>query len=204
MLHLRRDDRNSKLRFRGLRRSCSPLSDVGHLRDHLRRRRRSVGLNQSLARMGDLQRLRKNCLAGMKRVRSAARQRFGRITCGTGLRMVSRQGDRTKILRWNIGQFDSRHGQTRLGVGQKSPDGQQQDGYDDDVPDKRRRECTAGQRPLNPLDAELRILRGVCVLGGARAVEIIAHAGAELFPGRFPVHSQIEAGKARVHGKLFH
>jgi hypothetical protein len=108
--------------------------------------------------------------------------------------MISRQRDWPKILRWNVRQLDSRHGKTRFGVGQKTPDGQQQDGYDNDVPNERCGKCASGQSAFNPLDTKMRILGGVGFDGDARAVEEIAHAGAEFFPGRFPVDSKIEAG----------
>src|SRR5580704_11233090 len=148
--------------------------------------------------MRDLHRLRKNRLAWMKCVFSTARQWLGRIARGAGLRTIPGQRGGPKILRWNVSQLDSRHGKSRLGVGKKTPDGKQQDGYEDDMPDKRCRKRAPRQPAFNPLDAKLRILRSVGVHGSARAVEEIAHAGAEFFPGRFPVDSQIETGQARV------
>ena len=154
--------------------------------------------------MRDLQRLRKNRLARMKCIRSAARQRFCRITCGAWLGMNSRQRNGTQVLGCNVSQFNTGQGKGRLGVSQKSPDRQQKNGYDDDVPDKRCRKRASRQPPFNPMDAKLRILWGVSVHRGARAAEISAHAGAEFLPRRFPVHSQIEPGQARMHRQLFH
>src|ERR1700735_853925 len=104
----------------------------------------------------------------MKLLRSAARQRFGAITCGAWLGMHSRQRNRPKILCWDVSQFDTRQGKGGLGIGEKTPDGQQQDGYDDDVPNKGCRKRAAGQAAFDPLDTELRILRSVGVHGSAR------------------------------------
>src|ERR1700678_2623756 len=106
----------------------------------------------------------------MKCVCATARQRLGRIASGAGLRVSPGQRDGPKILRWNVSQLDSRQGKSRLGVGKKTPDGKQQDGYEDDVPNKGRRKRAPRQVPLDPVDPELRILRSVGVHASARTV----------------------------------
>src|SRR6202167_5671409 len=138
----------------------------------------------------------------MKCVCSTARQRLGRIASGAGLRVIPGQRDGPKILRWNVSQLDSRHGKSRLGVGKKTPDRKQQDGDDDEVPNKRCRKRAPRNLPLDPVDPKLRILWSVGVHGSARAVKEIAHAGAEFFPGGFPINDKITPGKTQIKGEV--
>jgi hypothetical protein len=96
-----------------------------------------------------------------------------------------------------------RQGERRLGVGQETPYRKQQNHHDSDVPQNGGEECAPGNFAFDPFDAELFILGCAGVLNRSRAAEKVANAGAELLPGRLPVHAEVEAGQAGVDGQRF-
>jgi hypothetical protein len=76
-------------------------------------------------------------------------------------------------------------------MGQETPYREQQNHHDSDVPENGRDKRAPGNFAFDPFDAKLFILSSAGVLDWSWAAEKVAHAGAELFPGGFPVHAKV-------------